>query len=244
MSVTGEPGRPPAKVGVPLTDLGAGLFALSAILAALHYRTRTGRGQYIDTSLVEAGIALSVWESAQYFADGVTPEALGSAHRMFAPYQAIRCADGYITLGAANDRLFHRLCDLLGHPEWKIDPDYTSATLRVRNRAALVARIEAITEQQPRRHWLGLFDAQGLPAGPINDYAEAFADPQIRARDMVVEVEHPALGRLRALGSPVKMSETPPMVKRRAPLLGEHTVEVLREAGLTDEEIAEVSSRT
>lgn len=240
MSVTGEPGRPPVKVGVPLTDLGAALFALSAVLAALHYRNRTGRGQYIDTSLVEAGIALSVWESAQYFAEGVTPEPLGSAHRMFAPYQAIRCADGYITLGAANDRLFQWTCELLGHPEWVQDPAYANDTLRVRNRAALVALIEAITVLQTRDYWLAQFDAAGIPCGPINNYAEAFADPQILSRHMVVDVEHPTLGHLRMPGAPVKMSETPPRADRRAPLLGEHTREVLREAGYSDEEIAAI----
>ena len=238
MSVTGEPGRAPAKVGVPLTDLGAALFALSAVLAALHYRSRTGRGQYIDTSLVEAGIALSVWESAEYFATGVIPEPLGSAHRMFAPYQAIRCADGYITLGSANDRLFQRLCDLLGHPEWVADPDYANATLRVRNRAALAERIETITAEHTRQHWLARLDAAGIPCGPINTYAEAFADPQIRAREMVVEIEHPTLGRVQTPGSPIKMSETPPVVARTAPLLGEHTREVLREVGYSDEEIS------
>jgi crotonobetainyl-CoA:carnitine CoA-transferase CaiB-like acyl-CoA transferase len=238
MSVTGEPGRPPVKVGVPLTDLGAALFAVSAILAALHYRHRTGRGQYIDTSLVEAGIALSVWESAQYFAEGVTPEPLGSAHRMFAPYQAIRCADGYITLGAANDRLFQWTCELLGHPEWAQDPAYANDTLRVRNRAALVGQIEAITVLQTRDYWLAQFDAAGIPCGPINNYAEAFADPQVQSREMVVDVDHPTLGRLRMVGAPVKMSETPPRANRRAPVLGEHTREVLREAGYSDEDIA------
>jgi formyl-CoA transferase len=238
MSVTGEPGRAPAKIGVPLTDLGAGLFALSAILAALHYRDRTGRGQYIDTSLLEAGLALSVWEAAQYFAEGDVPGPLGSAHRMLAPYQAVRCADGYITVGAGPDRLFARLSVLLGHPEWPSDPRFVDATARVRHRDALISLIETLTAAQPRAHWLAALDAAGIPCGPINSYAEAFADPQVRARGMVVEIEHPTQGTVRMPGPPVKMSVTPPMVSRRAPLLGEHTREVLREAGCTDAEIA------
>jgi crotonobetainyl-CoA:carnitine CoA-transferase CaiB-like acyl-CoA transferase len=231
MSVTGEPGRPPAKCGVPVTDLGAALFALTAILAALHYRSTSGRGQQIDISLVDTGIALSVWEAAQYFGDGILPEPLGSAHRLLAPYQAIRCADGYVTLGAGNDRLFARLAALLGHSEWASEPDYADATRRVLHRADLIARIEHITSQRPRAYWLVLFEANGIPCGPINSYPEAFEDPQVRAREMVIEVEHPALGLVRSPGTPLKMSATPPRVDRRAPMLGEHTAEILRELG-------------
>jgi formyl-CoA transferase len=240
MSVTGEPGRPPVKVGVPLTDLGAALFTLAGILAALHYRHRTGLGQHIDSSLVEAGIALSVWEAAEYFGGGVAPEPLGSAHRMLAPYQAIRCADGYITLAGGTDRLFERLCSVLGHPQWTTDPAFANDTLRVRNRVTLIERIEAMTTQQPRAHWLARFDEAGVPCGPINDYSQTFADPQVRDRGMIVDVEHPTLGPLRTLGSPIKMSATPPVTGRRAPLLGEHTREVLREVGYDEREIKEV----
>lgn len=240
MSVTGEPGGPPVKVGVPLTDLGAGLFALAAILAALHHRGRSGRGQYIDTSLLEAGLALSAWEAAEFFASGAAPDAMGSAHRFLAPYQAIRCADGYVTIGAGTDRLFAELAALLGHPEWSGLPEFADTSARVRNRAALIARIEAVTGRQPKAHWLAAFEAHGIPCGPINTYPEAFADPQVRSRDMVVELEHPTLGRMNTVGSPIKMSETPTDVDRRAPLLGEHTDEVLREAGFSDEEIRRV----
>jgi formyl-CoA transferase len=242
MSITGEPGGAPVKVGVPVTDLGAGLYALAAILAALYHRSRTGKGQYIETSLVEAGVALSVWESAEYFAGGGIPQPMGSAHRMTAPYQAVRCADGFMTLAAANDRLFRRVSALLGHEEWATNPDYADDTARVRHRAALVALIESETMKQPRAHWIAMFEANGLPCGPINDYEQVFADPHIRARGMVVETEHPTLGRLQTLGSPVKMSATPPLTCRRAPLLGEHTRQVLLDAGYSDAEIADITA--
>jgi formyl-CoA transferase len=226
------------KAGVPLTDLGAALFALVGILAAVESRHRTGAGQHIDTSLVDAGVALSVWEATEYFSGTGVPAPMGSGHRMNAPYQAIRCADGYITIGAANERLFRRLCDVLGHPEWAQAPEFADNAGRVRNRADLAQRIESITIQQPRGHWLTFFEQNDIPCGPINDYAQVFADPQVIARDMIVEVEHPTLGHLRTLGSPIKMSATPPDVSRRAPLLGEHTDELMAEFGFADAEIA------
>ena len=238
MSITGERGGAPVKAGVPVTDLGAGLFALVGILAALEHRHRTGVGQQVDTSLVDAGVALSVWEATEYFSGAGVPAALGSAHRMNAPYQAIRCADGYITLGAANERLFRRLCEVLGHTEWGDDAPFTDNARRVKNRDVLAARIESITAAQPRAHWLARLEANDIPCGPINDYAQVFADPQVLAREMVVETDHPTLGHLRTLGSPIKLSATPPDVSRRAPQLGEHTDEVLREAGYTGDEIA------
>jgi crotonobetainyl-CoA:carnitine CoA-transferase CaiB-like acyl-CoA transferase len=232
MSVTGEPEGAPVKSGIPLTDLGAGMFATIGILAAVEYRHRTGKGQLVDTSLLDAGVGLSVWESTQYFSGRGIPERLGSAHRMSAPYQAFRCADGYITLGGANDRSFHRICEVLGHAEWKQMPEFLTDGMRIKNRVDLAARIEAITSTKPRAHWLELFEAHNIPCGPINDYAQVFDDPQVIARELVVDVDHPTLGAIRALGSPIKLSETPPAVRRRAPLLGEHTEEVLAQAGI------------
>src|SRR5258705_9506183 len=227
MSVTGEPGAAPVKSVIRLTDLGAGLFATVGILAALESRHRTGRGQQIDTSLLDAGVGLSVWEATQYFSGRGIPERLGSAHRMSAPYQAFRCLDGFITLGGANDRTFHRICEVLGHPEWRDMPEFETDGMRIRNRADLAARIEAITRTQPRAHWLALFEANNIPCGPINDYAQGFQDPQGIARELVVAVEHPTPGAIRALGSPVKLSAPPPDVKRRAPLLDEQTLVIL-----------------
>ena len=180
MSVTGESGRSPVKAGVPLTDLGAGLFALGGVLAALHHRTNTGVGQQIDTSLVESGLALSIWEATEYFDTGRTPQPFGSAHRMSAPYQAFRCGDGFITIGAANDRLFLRLCQLLEHPEWANDPKYGSNAERVKNHRALADKVEAITVRRNCSDWLELLDANGIPCGPINSYADVVKDPHMK----------------------------------------------------------------
>ena len=238
MSATGESGGPPVKSGLPLTDLGAGLFALAGILAALHHRTQTGEGQFVDTSLLEAGVALSVWEATQYLSGGGIPEPLGSAHRMIAPYQAIRCADGYITLGGGTDRLFASISRILGHPEWASDPAFATNTARVQNHRALAEQIEAITSTQPRHHWVDVFEQHEIPCGPINTYSETLTDPQVLARDMVVDTDHPALGRLRTLGTPLKLSRTPLTPGRPAPLFGEHTDQVLAEAGFTTEKIA------
>jgi crotonobetainyl-CoA:carnitine CoA-transferase CaiB-like acyl-CoA transferase len=191
----------------------------------------------VDTSLLEAGLALSVWEATQYFSGGGVPEPTGSAHRVGAPYQAFRCADGYITVGAWNDRLFFRLCEVLGHPEWRERGEFAASSNRVRNRAELAALIEAITAAEPRRHWLDLFTAHDIPCGPINNYEEALRSPQATARAMVQQVDHPTLGRVETLGSPLKLSATPPETGRPAPRLGEHTTQVLREAGYTEEAI-------
>jgi crotonobetainyl-CoA:carnitine CoA-transferase CaiB-like acyl-CoA transferase len=242
MSVTGEPGRPPAKCGVPVTDLAAGLLALQAILAAYVHRLRTGEGQHVDASLLEAGIALSIWESAQYFSGGGVPEPMGSAHRMFAPYQAVRCSDGYITLGSASPRTWERLAHAIGRPDLLQRPEYGAASDRVRNRERLAEEIESVTTTRSRAHWLALLERQGVPCGPILDYQEVFDDPHVRARGMVQELDHPVAGRIRLVGPAVKLSETPPQVLRPSPLYGQHTVEVLGELGYTREEIGALAA--
>ena len=238
MSATGSEGGAPVKVGVPVTDLGAGLFAVFGILCALRARHVTGRGQLVDTSLFEAGLALSAWEATEYWYSGQVPRGLGTAHRLNAPYQAFRASDGHFNVGAANDNLFPRFCALLGRPELVKDPRFVSVGERLRHRAELERLVEAATVREPRAHWLAKCEAAGVPAGPINTIPEALADPHVRARGMVQALTHPEAGRVEALGNPVKMSATPPALRTAAPRLGADTDAILGELGLDARTIA------
>ena len=241
MSVTGEPDGNPVKSGIPIGDLSAGLFCAVAILSALHARERTGRGQYIDTSLFEGALALSIWETAELWATGRVPGKLGSAHRLTAPYQALRTADGYITVGGNTQPLFERLCTAVEAPQLAEDPRFATNDDRMANVSELVEELEAALASRTTDEWVAALVDGGVPCGPIHDYAEVFADEHTRAREMEVTVEHPVEGTIRGLGIPVKLSDTPGSVRRPAPLLGQHTEEILREAGFSAEEISALS---
>ncbi|MQA02448.1 MAG: CoA transferase [Streptosporangiales bacterium] len=242
MSVTGTPGGPPVKTGPPITDLGAGLFAVYGILGALVARDRTGNGQRVETSLFEAGLGLSVWEATEYFYTGRTPQPTGSAHRLSAPYQAIACRDGYVTVGADGERQWPKFCAVIGRSDLATDPRFGTNADRMRNLDQLVPLVEERTKEHDRSHWLALFEEAGIPAGPINTVPEALADEHTAARDMVVDVEHPRAGSTRTVGPVVKFSATPATVRTPAPELAEHTDDVLRELGYDAEGITKLRS--
>ena len=237
MSVTGEHDGDPVKCGVPIGDLSAGLYCAVGILSALAARERTGRGQQIDTSLFEGALALSIWETAELWATGRVPGKLGSAHRLTAPYQALRTRDGYVTVGGNNEKLWARLCAVIGRPDLVDDPRFAGNDDRMAHRAELVDELESALAARDTGEWVDALLEAGVPAGPIHDYAQVLADPHTQAREMEVRLEHPVEGTISALGVPVKLSDTPGTVRRPAPLLGEHTEEVLREAGFSAQEI-------
>ncbi|PIW29883.1 MAG: CoA transferase [Rhodospirillales bacterium CG15_BIG_FIL_POST_REV_8_21_14_020_66_15] len=232
MHITGEgPGRPPCKVGAPITDITAGILAAMGVSAAYAHALKTGQGQVVDTSLFEAGIIHTYWQSAIAFATGVSPAAMGSAHPLNAPYQAFETADGWITCGAANQRTWERLLQALDNPQIADDPRFADNTGRMANRQALEDVLTPIFKAKTSAEWLATFDAVGLPAGPVFDITQMHADPQAVARDMIVEVPHKALGTAKALGMPVKFSGTPAKTDTGAPVYGQHTREVLAEYG-------------
>jgi crotonobetainyl-CoA:carnitine CoA-transferase CaiB-like acyl-CoA transferase len=238
MSVTGEGhGRPPVKVGAPVTDITAGILGAMGVAAAYAERLKTGRGQRVDTSLFEAGIVHTYWASAITFATGRPPGPMGSAHPLNAPYQAFRTADGWITVGAANQTNWLRLVEVLGVRELAEDPRFQENADRMANLPALIDALAPHFAARPAADWLARLEAAGVPAGPVLDIAEMHRDPQTLAREMVVSVEHSRLGPVQTIGLPVKFSGTPGGVRRAAPLYGEHSREVLAEFGFAAAEI-------
>jgi crotonobetainyl-CoA:carnitine CoA-transferase CaiB-like acyl-CoA transferase len=237
MSITGEPGGPPVKSGSPVADINAGLLAAIGILAAYVHAQQTGRGQFVDTSLMEAALQQTYWHAAFHFAEGHSPGPSGSAHVLTAPYQAFRARDGWINIGGANQANWERIADVLGHPEWRDDPRFATNTVRMQNRDALAARISDVLSTRTRDEWIAAFDAAGVPVGPVHSIGEALTHPQTLARRMVVELNHPEAGATKALGCPIHFSATPTQITRAAPRLGEHTREVLRGSGYSEAEI-------
>ncbi|WP_208508288.1 CaiB/BaiF CoA-transferase family protein [Variovorax paradoxus] len=242
MSVMGHPGEPPVKSAIPLADLGAGLFAAYGILSAVIGRGLTGEGQFVDASLFETALGLSVWESAEYWGTGQVPTPIGSANRMSAPYQAVRASDRPFVIGAANPKLWTALCGVIGREDLVRDARFTDNVLRIRNRVVLIEELEREFARRTATEWVDALLAAGVPAAPIYDYAEALASEQAVARNMVLKIQHPVEGETRALGFPVKLGGTPQQVRHPAPLLGQHTEQVLGEIGMTAEDIAVLRS--
>jgi crotonobetainyl-CoA:carnitine CoA-transferase CaiB-like acyl-CoA transferase len=241
MSITGEPGEPPVKVGVPIADLTCALYATIAVLAALRARDRDGRGQYIDVSLFESAVSFAVWEAGRYFATGEVPKASGSAHQAIAPYQAFRSADGWFTFGANTQAHWLRCCATLGLDELTIDERFISNDRRMANRPALIAAIEAVTTKQPSAHWTARLTEAGIPCGPILPFDQVFADPHLEQRGFFVDAPHATLGPVRQIGSPMRLSRTPVRIESAGPVLGGDSAQVLRGLGVGEDELARLA---
>jgi formyl-CoA transferase/CoA:oxalate CoA-transferase len=242
MAVTGTEESGPVRAGIAIADLLAGVFAAQGIQLALLARARSGEGQVVDTSLLEAMVGVLSWSAGMYFATGRHPGPAGHHHPLSSPYGRFRAADGYLNVAAGGPGMFGRLAGALGHPEWEGDPRFAGAAQRLRNRDALTAAIEEVLAGAPVAHWVARINDAGVPAGPVLGLDEVFADPQVLARDMLAELDHPAIGTFRTTGLPVKLAGTPGAIRRRPPLLGEHTDEVLAEHGVAPPERATLRS--
>ena len=242
MSITGMPDGDPVKVGVPVCDLVCALYGSLAAVAALRARERTGRGQHIDVSLFEAGVSLAVWEAGKHFATGEIPRPLGSAHQVNAPYQAVRSADGWFTIGATSTRNWAAFCTAMGMERLLDDPRYAETNSRHAHREELVAEIEELTRTKPAAHWLALLERAGVPCAPIQDYGQVFNDAHLLERQFFWDAPHPTLGSVRQLGSPMRFSDTPTRRDRAGPRFGEDSEAVLRELGYGPTEVTALVS--
>jgi len=242
MSVTGEPddapGGGPQRAGVPIADIITGMYASIAICAALANRERTGKGQHLDLALLDSQIALLAYQNTNYFATGVPPKRIGNLHPNIAPYQPFRCADGDIILACGNDNLYRKFCEAAGCPELASDARFATNGKRVENRAELTRLLATVFRKRTKGEWLNLLEAAGVPNGPINDVAQVFEEPQVKARGVRIELAHGAGAELPLVASPMRFSETPIEYRLAPPLLGAHTEQVLRSLGKNDADIA------
>jgi crotonobetainyl-CoA:carnitine CoA-transferase CaiB-like acyl-CoA transferase len=239
MMMTGYPGGRPAKVGIAMNDIASGVTALYGILGAYIGRLRSGKGQYLETSLLEAGLAWTQWEFGAYFGAGELPSATGTRHRRSAPYQAYRTQDGYVTVGANNAKLWQNFCNIVcDKPEWLHDPRFATDVARLENVDALEAEIEALFSSAPTEHWVGLLDKAAVPGGPVYRYEQILHDPHIKARQMVVDIDHPKIGPMKTLGLPIKSTGELTAIRQPAPLLGQHSAQVLEDLGYSASDVA------
>jgi formyl-CoA transferase len=237
MSVTGNGDGKPVKAGVPVADIGCALFATYAALSAYIGAKNTGQGQYIDASLFDSALAFSIWDTSEYWGTGNPPVALGTANRMTAPYQAVKAKDGYFVMGATNNKLWQLLCGILERPDLLQKVEYQTIAGRLGQREQLIQELEKSFALKSADEWIDLLLEHGIPAGPILDYPQAFESEHGRHRQMRIEIDHPLEGKVPNIGFAVKMQGTPQEVRRHPPLLGEHTQEVLMQAGFTPDEI-------
>jgi len=247
MSVTGErdglPGGGPQKAGIAITDIVTGMYAAVAILAAIAHRDRTGRGQHVDCALLDSAVAMMAVMNMNYLVSGVAPGRVGNAHPNIVPYEAFACADGHLILAVGNDAQFAKFCAVAGVPEWAADPRFAKNSDRVRHRDTLVPMVAAVVATRTQHDWLAALEEAGVPCGPINRLDAVFADPQVVARGLRVDLPHPLAGHVPQVGPPFKLSATPAAPERAPPLLAEHTEAVLRERlGLDDATIARLAA--
>jgi glutaryl-CoA transferase len=248
MSLTGErdelPGGGPQKAGIAISDLMTGMYACSAILAAIEHRHGDGKGQYIDVALFDTQVAMMAVMNMNYLVSGVPPSRAGNAHQNIVPYQVFACADGHLILAVGNDSQFARFCEVAGRPEWARDPRYAQNAERVRRRDELVPMIAEVVRTRTQRDWLAALEAVGVPCGPINRLDQVFADPQVKARGMRLDLPHPVSETVPQVGNPLHFSATPVAYTQAPPLLGEHTAVMLQQRlGLSDAALAELAAR-
>jgi crotonobetainyl-CoA:carnitine CoA-transferase CaiB-like acyl-CoA transferase len=237
MTMTGEEGQPPVKIGVAITDIAAGMFAAYGVVLALYAREKTGKGQHIDISMLDCQVSWLTYQAGNFFATGTSPKRLGSAHPTIVPYQAFETQSGYINVAVGSEKLWHDFCAAISHEELAENPKYKTNKDRVENREELIAVLQKIFSQKTAEEWLKALDEKGVPAGPIYTFDQIFSDPQVLHRHMLLEMEHPTAGKIHQTGIPVKLSQTPGSIERYPPLLGEHTEDLLTDMGYHSDEI-------